>query len=234
LSSNGLIPQKGPTGYFNNVVLADHIMGELRRAMESSGQWDRTWVFVSADHSWRLSASYDGKRDFRVPFIVKPPGPNASMIDAQEFNTAVTAHVINAIIDRQITNAASGNMYLGGGNWTLPTRSVLANFGTINNLAGRLNIANGAAPFDGGTVFGTGSILDPDSGLVTGIDGRVAINPSAVLSPGTQPSNSIGTITIPADLGGLPIRYTATALAPLPQLAAWIERVALAKRAATQ
>ncbi|HXU79056.1 MAG TPA: hypothetical protein VN794_20935, partial [Methylomirabilota bacterium] len=98
----------------------------------------------------------------------------------------------------QITNAASGNMYLGGGNWTLPTRSVLANFGTINNLAGRLNIANGAAPFDGGTVFGTGSILDPDSGLVTGIDGRVAINPSAVLSPGTQPSNSIGTINLGA------------------------------------
>src|SRR5205807_726533 len=66
----------------------------------------------------------------------------------------------------------------------------------INNLAGRLNIANSAAPFDGGTVFGTGTILDPDGGLVTGIDGRVAINASGVLSPGEQPANSIGTLNL--------------------------------------
>jgi hypothetical protein len=80
-----------------------------------------------------------------------------------------------------------------------PTRSVLANFGNNQYLAGRLNIANGAAPFDGGTVFGTGSILDPDSGLVTGIDGRVAINPSAVLSP--QPERSRATPSQPSTWG---------------------------------
>lgn len=36
-------------------------------------------------------------------------------------------------------------------------------------------------------------------------------------------------VTIPRDLSGLPVRYTATALSPLPVLARWIERVALAK-----
>jgi autotransporter-associated beta strand protein len=98
----------------------------------------------------------------------------------------------------RITNSASGTMYLGGGNYTLNFGSTLANFGTIYNLAGRIQVANAAAPFDGGFFFGTGTMLDPDGGLVTGIDGRVAINPSAVLSPGASPSNSIGTMTLGA------------------------------------
>lgn len=96
-----------------------------------------------------------------------------------------------------VTNGASGNMYVGGGNWSLTGGSVLANYGTINNLNGRLNVAPAAAPFDGGTYTGTGSILDPDSGLITGIDGRFAVNPSAIWSPGS-PTNAIGTVNIGA------------------------------------
>jgi sirohydrochlorin ferrochelatase len=59
-------------------------------------------------------------------------------------------------------------------------------------------------------------------------------NDSVTVLPVLISAGSIGTVTIPADLGGLPIRYTPAPLAPLPQLAVWIERVALAKRAATQ
>lgn len=42
-------------------------------------------------------------------------------------------------------------------------------------------------------------------------------------------SGRLGAVTIPNDLSGLPVRYAATALSPLPVLARWIERVALAK-----
>src|ERR1051326_5282420 len=96
-----------------------------------------------------------------------------------------------------VTNGASGNMYVGGGNWNLTGGSVLANYGTINNLSGRLNVAPAAAPFDGGIYTGTGTILDPDSGLITGIDGRFAVNPSAIWSPGS-PTNAIGTMNVGA------------------------------------
>jgi autotransporter-associated beta strand protein len=96
-----------------------------------------------------------------------------------------------------VTNGASGNMYIGGGNWSLTGGSVLANYGTINNLSGRLNVAPAAAPFDGGIYTGTGSIVDPDSGLITGIDGRFAVNPSAIWSPGS-PTNAIGTMNVGA------------------------------------
>ena len=39
-------------------------------------------------------------------------------------------------------------------------------------------------------------------------------------------SGRINTVTIPKDLAGLPVRYTAIALAPHAELARWIERVA--------
>jgi autotransporter-associated beta strand protein len=104
-----------------------------------------------------------------------------------------------------VTNGAPGNMYIGGGNWTLSGGSVLANYGTIYNLSGRLNVANTGAPFDGGTYTGTGAILDPDSGLITGIDGRFAVNPTAIWSPGS-PTNAIGTMNVGAriDLNNTP------------------------------
>jgi autotransporter-associated beta strand protein len=104
-----------------------------------------------------------------------------------------------------VTNGAPGNMYVGGGTWTLSGGSVLANYGTIYNLSGRLNVANTGAPFDGGTYTGTGAIIDPDSGLITGIDGRFAVNPSAIWSPGS-PTNAIGTMNVGAriDLNNTP------------------------------
>ncbi len=57
---------------------------------------------------------------------------------------------------------------------------------------------------------------------------------SVTVLPVLISTGSIGTITIPTDLTGLPIRYTPAALAPLPQLARWIERVALANRPVSQ
>ena len=96
------LPQS--TGYFNNVVLADHYLARIRRAMESSGEWDKTWIILSADHSWRFTDSYDQQHDFRVPFLVKPPGTNAPVAYAPEFNTVITRDLIRAILRGQISN----------------------------------------------------------------------------------------------------------------------------------
>jgi len=104
-----------------------------------------------------------------------------------------------------VTNGASGNMYVGGGQWTLSGGSVLANYGTIYNLSGRLNVGPAGVPFDGGVYTGTGTVLDPDSGLITGIDGRFEIRPSGTCSPGS-PTNAITTINVGArvDLDNTP------------------------------
>jgi autotransporter-associated beta strand protein len=110
-------------------------------------------------------------------------------------NTPIALAVSGTVL---ITNTASGTMYVAGGSWDVPFGCTLANFGTINNLAGRLNFE--------GLFFGTGSVLDPDSGLITGIDGRLSANPLAIWSPGATPSGSIGTMNIGArvDLNNTP------------------------------
>ena len=91
-------------GYFDNLMLADHELGAFRQALETSGEWNQTWIIMSADHSWRQSDLYDGKRDMRVPFLVKPPGGGQAMSYNQEFNTLLTHDLILAILRHKITN----------------------------------------------------------------------------------------------------------------------------------
>lgn len=66
-------------------------------------------------------------------------------------------------------------------------------------------------------------IRETVNGLATAAGDSVAVLPVLISS------GSIDRVTIPKDLFVLPIRYTATSLAPHDALARWIERVALAK-----
>ena len=100
-------PMSKVKGYFNNLRLADLELGAFRQAMEQSGEWDQTWVILSADHSWRESRLYDGKRDMRVPFLVKPPKGGELMTYPQQFNTVLTHDLILAMLRGEITNEAA-------------------------------------------------------------------------------------------------------------------------------
>lgn len=91
-------------GYFGNVELADNSFGELRRAMEHGGVWDKTTVIVSSDHHWRGSEMYDGRLDLRVPLMIKPPGPTKPGVIEVPLNTVKTASlVIRALKGESIT-----------------------------------------------------------------------------------------------------------------------------------
>jgi hypothetical protein len=95
------------TGYFNNLVLAERTLGKLRRAMVESGEWDKTWVILSADHSWRQAPLYDGKRDLRVPFLVKAPGQSNSMTYSSQINTVLTRNMILAILKGELNHESN-------------------------------------------------------------------------------------------------------------------------------
>ncbi len=109
-----------PAGYFNNLMLADHELGVLRRGMEASGLWDNTWVILSADHWWRKSEVYDNISDHRVPFLVKSPGASQSIPYSHQFNTILTHDLILAILHGQVTNQAGVAGLLDGGKPDLP------------------------------------------------------------------------------------------------------------------
>jgi arylsulfatase A-like enzyme len=86
----------GRRGYLGNLLLADHVLGVLRRDMELARIWDSTWVIVSSDHWWRQSMGNTGTIDHRVPFIVKAPDAH-SIEYGTAFNTLVSRDLILAI-----------------------------------------------------------------------------------------------------------------------------------------
>ena len=112
---------------------------------------------------------------------------------------ALVTNNVGAEID--VDTGANGNNYrISGG-------AIVANFGTIKHIRGRMNLGLAANPADPATLFGTGRIEDSDGGLTTGNDGRLAINQGAVVSPGTNfAGGDIATMYVGArvDLNNVP------------------------------
>jgi hypothetical protein len=89
--------------------------------MEASGEWDKTWLIISSDHSWGDADLYNGRHDTRVPFIVKPPGKNEAITYSPAFNTILTHDMILAILRNQITNQQDLVPWLDKNGKPLPT-----------------------------------------------------------------------------------------------------------------
>lgn len=96
---------RSPKSYFGNLEMADKILGEIRNAMVSTGEWKGSVVIVTSDHSWRKSEEYDGKRDYRVPFIVKMPD-SKSVTFNKPFPTLLTEDfVVDLVSDKLKTTS---------------------------------------------------------------------------------------------------------------------------------
>jgi hypothetical protein len=67
-------------GYFSNLALADHFLGELRRAMQEANLWEQTTIFITSDHEWRFPYLYDGIRVRKVPFLLKMQSQNKQLV----------------------------------------------------------------------------------------------------------------------------------------------------------
>ncbi|HXE43022.1 MAG TPA: sulfatase-like hydrolase/transferase, partial [Candidatus Baltobacteraceae bacterium] len=91
-------------GYLNNLALIDLELGRIRSEMEASGAWNKTWVIVSADHSWQQSSLFDHQVDYRVPFVIKSPGTNQNLTYSPKINTVLTRDLIDAILRKDISN----------------------------------------------------------------------------------------------------------------------------------
>ena len=105
----------GAISYLDNVALADRTLGELRRAMEQAGVWDRTAVLVSADHGWRThlwrggpgwttadeAASHVDASG--VPFLLKLPQQSNGLSYTEPFNTIVTRAIITEILTGRLS-----------------------------------------------------------------------------------------------------------------------------------
>jgi hypothetical protein len=92
------------SGYIDNLALADRALGEIRAAMEAAGTWDRAIVVVTADHPWRQSKAFDGKKDERVPFLWKLPSQKTRLDHDAEVHTVVTGEILLELLsDPRVT-----------------------------------------------------------------------------------------------------------------------------------
>ncbi len=99
-------------GYFNNLMLADRMLGAIRQSVVHAGLQDKTWLVISSDHWWRESAVYDGRVDCRVPFIVHPPRSGQGLEFGTMINTIVTHDLLLAILRGELHTVADTARWL--------------------------------------------------------------------------------------------------------------------------
>jgi hypothetical protein len=99
-------------GYFDNLALADRIVGELRRGLDRARLSDLTWIVVSSTRSWHASKQYDGQTDPRVPFLVRPPeGGRTRHVDVV-FSTLATHDLLLAILRGSLSDTSDAATWL--------------------------------------------------------------------------------------------------------------------------
>ncbi|HEY6805189.1 MAG TPA: sulfatase-like hydrolase/transferase [Pyrinomonadaceae bacterium] len=92
-------------GYLDNVTIADRTLGDLRSLMGTG--WDETIVVVSADHWWRDAPRIDGKRDHRVPFMVKLAGQQVGVEYQGAFNTILTRMLLLELLKGEMKSSSA-------------------------------------------------------------------------------------------------------------------------------
>jgi hypothetical protein len=80
--------------------------------MQEAGTWNGTTVLLSADHSWRGAPNFDGKKDLRVPFMLKFPGRNEGITFTAPFNTVLTHDLLLAIARGEVRTAPEASSWI--------------------------------------------------------------------------------------------------------------------------
>ncbi len=85
------------SGYWDSMVLWDRILGQLIQTIESSPVSARTAIVLTADHSLRISGLLDGRKDPRVPLMIRTPSKNHFQIN-QKYKTKNLGNIINSLL----------------------------------------------------------------------------------------------------------------------------------------
>ena len=79
--------------YDDNLALVDRTLGELRAAMERSGQWENSFVLLTTDHPLREEPRHEG-----IPFMLKAPEQKDGLLYHEPFNSILTQDLILAAL----------------------------------------------------------------------------------------------------------------------------------------
>ena len=90
--------------YEENLVLADKTLGKIRELLEAGGTWDSSIVLVTSDHWWRSAPLVNGRRDHRIPFMLKLAGQKSGVEYEHAFNTILTRELLLKLLQGELTN----------------------------------------------------------------------------------------------------------------------------------
>jgi uncharacterized protein YhhL (DUF1145 family) len=103
-----------PSSYLDNLVLLDRSLAEMRRQLETQGDWDRTAVLVSSDHWWRHrlhkgiltpeEQPLATGTDHRIPFLLHLPGSPPTQYRTP-FNTLLSGDLLMAVWQGQVRHS---------------------------------------------------------------------------------------------------------------------------------
>ena len=111
----------GKGNYFDNLVLADKVLTDVREALEQSGLWSRTAVLVTSDHPLRVSilrslpadsaaeerkATGDRERSY-IPFLVRLPQETGGVEFTDEIDSSVAGNLALGAATGQLTSYAT-------------------------------------------------------------------------------------------------------------------------------
>ncbi len=100
------------TGYFDNLVLMDRCVGEIRKKLEQAGLWNDTTLLISSDHWLRHSEQIDGGKDHRVPFLLKLAGDPNGYEYRRPFNTVLTHDLILDVLGTKLSSTRQAARWL--------------------------------------------------------------------------------------------------------------------------
>jgi hypothetical protein len=84
------------TSYSDNLELVDRTIGEIRKQLEATGQWERTALLISADHAFNPHAG-------KIPFLLKLPGQREGQVYPERWNTVITSELLLGILSGEFS-----------------------------------------------------------------------------------------------------------------------------------
>jgi hypothetical protein len=104
------------TNYFDNLLLADRTIADIRGALTAAGLWEQTTFIVTSDHPMRVAVYrssaglWNAEMDARIglaperhiPYVIKLAGQHQAVKYSQPFGSTATKELVLALAARNI------------------------------------------------------------------------------------------------------------------------------------
>lgn len=116
----------GRADYLDNYELADSILGQIRRTLEETGEWDHTTLLVTSDHPYRpelwkrqqiwsaeLEATTAARKYPYVPFFLKLPLQRQAVPYRREFNNVLSGRLLLEALHGNVNTPEQAVTWIG-------------------------------------------------------------------------------------------------------------------------